>query len=183
VSGVIEREARRLARLVEELLDLGRLRSGRLTFQLEEFDLAEVVREAAGRLSVEVSRSGSSLTIRSERVVGTWDRLRVDQVVTNLITNAIKFGLGKPVEITVAAEGGWARLRVRDQGIGIAPDMRQRIFLPFERAVQMRQYGGLGVGLYIVHTIVDGLGGRVSVEGQPGEGSLFTVEIPLARRS
>jgi PAS domain S-box-containing protein len=178
MSGVIEREARRLARLVDELLDLGKLRAGQLHFQLEEVDLADVVREATGRLSTEVARSGSSLNIRSESVVGTWDRLRVDQVVTNLLTNAIKFGLGKPIEITVTAEGGWARLAVRDRGIGIAPEMRQRIYQPFERAVPMRQYGGLGVGLYIVRTIVDGLGGRVSIEGGPGEGSTFVVEIP-----
>jgi PAS domain S-box-containing protein len=183
MSGVIEREARRLARLVDELLDLGKLRAGQLHFQLEEVDLAEVVREVTGRLSTEVARSGSSLTIHSERVVGTWDRLRVDQVVTNLVTNAVKFGLGKPIEITVAAEAGWARLAVHDGGIGIAPDMRQRIFQPFERAVPMRQYGGLGVGLYIVRTIVDGLGGRVRIEGGPGEGSIFTVEIPQARRT
>jgi signal transduction histidine kinase len=96
-----------------------------------------------------------------------------------MLSNAIKFGLGKPIELSASESGGRARLSVRDQGIGIDPVARERIFLPFERNVSVRHYGGLGLGLHIVKTIVDAMGGRVSVEGEPGAGSTFVVELPL----
>jgi signal transduction histidine kinase len=88
---------------------------------------------------------------------GNWDSLRLDQVLTNLLTNAAKYGAGKPVTVSVAGDGACARLEVRDEGIGIAPDALPRIFGRFERAVSERHYGGLGLGLYISRQIVEGL--------------------------
>ncbi len=120
-----------------------------------------------------------AITLRG--VIGEWDRFRLDQVVTNLLTNAIKFGSGKPIEIAVTSSDGRARLRVADQGIGIDPEARERIFKPFERNVSIRHYGGLGIGLHIVKTIIVAMGGTVSVESAPGIGSEFTVELPLHR--
>jgi signal transduction histidine kinase len=176
----IEREDRRLARFIDELLDLGRLRAGHLQFQLEEVDLAEVVQDAMARLSHEVAASGSTVTVTAERnVSGEWDRFRMGQLVTNLVSNAIKFGLGKPIEVTAARADGRARLVVRDHGIGIDPAAQERIFQPFERNVSVRHYGGLGLGLHIVSTIVRAMGGRVSVESAPGAGAAFVVELPL----
>jgi len=102
-------------------------------------------------------------------------------VVTNLLSNAIKFGAGKPIEIAVGAECGTARLAVRDHGIGIAPEQRDRIFGRFERAVSERHYGGLGLGLYISSRIVADHGGSIRCESQPGAGSTFIVELPCAR--
>jgi signal transduction histidine kinase len=113
--------------------------------------------------------------------VGMWDRARIDSVATNLLSNAIKFGLGKPIEISVTTDNGRARLIVRDHGAGVSRDKHTAIFEPFERAVSVRNYGGLGLGLYIVRTIVDGLGGTVSVESEPGNGATFTVDLPLTR--
>lgn len=182
VLEVIERQDRRLARFVDELLDLGRIRTGRFHFTFEEVDLGTVVRDAAARLGAEVAKSGSSLSITTDgRPVGQWDRFRLDQVVTNLLSNAIKFGLGKPIEITVRAHEGRATLAMRDQGVGIPPGMQEQIFKPFERAVSSRHYGGLGLGLYIVRTIVEGLGGKVRVESNRDAGSTFTVELPQIR--
>ncbi len=179
---IVEREDRRLARFVEELLDLGRIRTGSLPFTFEEVDLGEVVRDASARLGAELARSGSSLSIATEgRPVGTWDRFRLEQVVTNLLSNAIKFGLGRPIEIAASAREGRARLVVRDQGIGIPPAAQERIFQPFERAVSVRHYGGLGLGLHIVRTIVTALGGTITLESAPGAGSTFTVELPQSR--
>jgi PAS domain S-box-containing protein len=175
----IEREDRQLIRLVDELLDVTRIRSGRIHFDLERVDLAEVLRDVAARLAPDLTRSGCTLSISSPgELFGMWDRMRIDQVVTNLISNAIKFGQGKPIEVEAASDRGKVRLAVRDHGIGIDPRMQDRIFDPFARAVSARHYGGLGLGLYIVRTIVLGLGGSVRAEGAAGGGSVFTVELP-----
>jgi PAS domain S-box-containing protein len=181
---IIERQDRRLAAFVDELLDLSRIRTGTLRFELEQVDLGEIVRTVASTLAPELAKAGSSLSLEiGDRVVGDWDRVRIDQIVTNLLSNAIKFGLGKPIRVQARVRGESALLVVSDQGVGIAADLQSRIFLPFERAVSARHYGGLGLGLYIVRTIVDGLGGRVTLESTPGNGSTFTVELPLVRSS
>jgi signal transduction histidine kinase len=179
VFDIIEREDRRLARFVEELLDIARIRTRQLRFTLERVDLSALVQEVTGRLAQEVARSGSSLSVDAPNgITGMWDRTRLDQVVTNLLSNAIKFGLGRPIAVRVAASGGGARVDVTDHGIGIAPEMQERIFRPFERAVSVRHYGGLGLGLHIVRTVIEGLGGRLTVTSAPGAGSTFTVELP-----
>jgi PAS domain S-box-containing protein len=180
---LIEREDRRLNRFVDELLELSRIRSGIFQFDLEDVDLAEVVTEVTNRLQPEFARAGSLLTVEIEQAVrGEWDRSRLDQLVTNLLSNAAKFGLGKPIRVGVSSDDGNARLTVRDEGIGIPQEARERIFRPFERGVPARHYGGLGLGLYIVKNIVEGLGGSVRVDSTPGAGSTFTVELPKARR-
>jgi PAS domain S-box-containing protein len=175
---LIEREDRRLAQFVDELLDVGRIHDGRLRFQYETVSLGEVVRDVATRLDPDLIRSGSSLSLVTEApVVGTWDRFRLEQVVNNLVSNAIKFGLGRPIEITTRARDGRAFLIVEDHGIGIEPDVLPRLFKPFERGVSDRHYGGLGLGLHIVKTIVEAMGGSVKVESNPGKGAIFTVEL------
>ena len=112
-------------------------------------------------------------------LVGRWDTQRLEQVVINLLTNALKYGAGKPVHLRLAAEGERARLSVRDEGIGIAAEDQGRIFERFERAVSDRHFGGLGLGLYICRQIVDALGGTIAVRSTPGEGSTFEVVLPL----
>jgi len=175
----VERESRRLAQFVDELLDLGRIREGRLAFHFESVSLGEVVRDVATRLDPELIRSGSSLAlVTEENVVGKWDKFRIDQIVQNLLSNAIKFGLGKPIEVTIGAHDGRARLIVRDAGLGIERDAIARLFKPFERAVSERHYGGLGLGLHITRTIVEAMGGSINVDSEPGKGSVFTVELP-----
>ena len=176
---VIERDDRQLIRLVDELLDVTRIRSGRLHFDLEPVDLGEVMHEVTTILGPELARSGSSLSVSTRGdLVGFWDRTRLGQVVTNLVSNAIKYGLGKPIEVDARGESEIATLAVHDHGIGIDPRQREHIFDPFARAVSARNYGGLGLGLYIVRTIVDGLGGKVEVASTPHQGSTFTVMLP-----
>jgi signal transduction histidine kinase len=179
---LIERESRRLSSLVEELLDVGRIRAGTLRFEFEEVDLGDIVRNVSSRIGLELARAGSALTLDLEgQVRGMWDRLRLDQVVTNLLSNAIKFGLGKPISVSLSTRNDCAVLVVSDQGMGMAADVQARIFQPFERGVPVRHYGGLGLGLYIVKTLVDGLGGHIGVESTLGVGSKFTVELPRVR--
>jgi PAS domain S-box-containing protein len=179
---IIEREDRRLTRFVNELLDLARIQTGQMHFNLEEVDLGEVVRNAASKLSEELRRSGSALSIVTEgNQVGNWDKHGLNEVVTNLLSNAIKFGDGKPIALTVQGCAGRTVLEVKDHGIGIPPEMLDRIFTPFGRGVSVRNYGGLGLGLFIVRTIVEGLGGTIRVQSEPGEGSIFTVELTNSR--
>jgi signal transduction histidine kinase/CHASE1-domain containing sensor protein len=181
-ADLIRRSADRLARLVASLLDISRIGAGRLDLEREETDLAEVVREVAERFGEEARRARSDLRIEVAPAVGYWDRLRLDQVVTNLLANAVKYGAGAPIDVTVRAEDGRATLTVRDHGIGISEDDQRRIFQRFERAVSQRNYGGFGLGLWIVRQVVEAQGGAVRVESAPGEGSTFTVELETGAR-
>jgi signal transduction histidine kinase/CHASE1-domain containing sensor protein len=175
---VIRRNVDRLSRLVTSLLDISRISAGRLDLEIEEVDLAEVARDVAARFEDEARRAGCTIRIKAdEPVVGRWDRMRIDQVATNLLSNALKYGAGKPVEMVVEGDGPRAILSVRDHGIGISEEDQRRIFQRFERAVSKRNYGGFGLGLWIVRQIVESLGGRVRVQSAPGGGSLFTVEL------
>ncbi len=142
-------------------------------------DLVEVVRDVVGRLETPLRESGSRLILDApEAVPGPWDRRRIDEVIGHLLSNAIRFGAGEPIEVRVRAEPGRARLVVRDRGIGIAPADRDRIFERFERAVSSREYGGLGLGLWQSRRIVQGQGGALALESEPGLGSTFTVSLP-----
>jgi len=173
------RQVDRLEKLVDSLLDIARITSHRLDVECEDVDLAEVVRDVAGRF---VLGSPPTTTFEfdvPEKVIGSWDKLRLEQIVSNLLSNATKFGAGRPIRIAVEATDGWVRLTVRDEGIGIAPEDQARIFERFERAVPTRHYGGFGLGLWIVRQIVEALGGIVEVESGKGNGSLFAVKLPL----
>jgi signal transduction histidine kinase len=174
---LIRRSVDRLSRLVTSLLDISRISAGRLDLEVEEVDLAEVAREVVARFDEEAVRAGCTLVVNAHAVAGRWDRMRMDQVITNLLANAVKYGPGKPVMIRVEPDGDRAILSVRDHGIGISEDDQRRIFQRFERAVSKRNYGGFGLGLWIVRQIVEALGGSVRVESTPGQGSLFTVEL------
>jgi signal transduction histidine kinase len=170
--GVVEscdRQLKQFGQLIDNLLDISRIAAGRLDLRIEEVDLAAVTREVVGRFGPELAQAGCPLALRADaQVVGRWDRLRLEQVVTNLLANAVKYGKGKPIEVEVRAGAEAAHLIVRDQGIGIAPEDQGRIFERFERAVSGYEYGGLGMGLYIVRQILDALGGSVRVASAPG---------------
>ncbi|MFL5355432.1 ATP-binding protein [Archangium sp.] len=169
----------RLEALENQLLDVTRLASGHLQLQREEVDLVEVVHGVLDAFAPQAEDAGCELVlVEHGPVVGQWDRSRLEQVVTHLLTNAIKYGAGKPVRVRVQGWPEWAQLSVSDQGIGIAPEHQSRIFERFERAASDRHYGGLGLGLYITRRIVEALCGEVHVTSRPGQGSTFTVLLP-----
>jgi signal transduction histidine kinase len=177
---VIHRQVGRLTRLIDNLLDVSRVTAGKLRLEYERVDLGSTVREVVARFEDEARRAGSSLSLRSQDdVAGRWDRLRIEQIATNLISNAVKYGQARPIEVIVEGTTDRGRLVVVDHGIGIAERDQARIFERYERLADTNA-GGFGLGLWIVREIVRALGGTIRVESQPGTGTTFTVELPKA---
>jgi signal transduction histidine kinase len=179
---MIARQSERLGRLVAELLDISRIANGRLGIELERMDLVELVHEIEERSHVvaEALRMQSELRVVAPReIVGLWDRTRVDQIVTNLLSNAFKYGAGNPVELIATTEDGEAVVSVTDHGIGIAAADQERIFERFERAAPSANFGGLGLGLFIARQLVEAMGGDIAVRSELGKGATFVVRLPL----
>ena len=170
----------RLSSLLDRLLDVTRIRSGTFDLYRENFDLSALIREVTSRFAIENSAIQISLQLEP-RIEGTWDRLRIDQVVTNLVSNAIKYGLENPVAIGAFRDGDHAMITVRDEGVGISPENLNRIFERFERVTASSKSEGLGMGLWITKQIVEAHGGTVLAESAPGKGSTFIVRLPFDR--
>ena len=173
----------RLEKLINALLDVSRLKSGTFGLELEEFDLTDATRDVVERLAEEAQRSGSKLVFWGmAKSVGYWDRVRSEQVVVNLVSNALKYGGGKPVDVSVDVQDNTVSIDVLDRGIGISTADTERIFQQFERAVSAKNYGGLGLGLFITRQIVHAVGGSIEVDSRLGEGSRFRVRLPIRKR-
>nr|BDT38689.1 GAF domain-containing sensor histidine kinase [Myxococcus sp. MH1] len=170
----------RLGRLVHELLEVAHLSEGRLHLTPEPVDLVDVCREVLTRFTEEKERAGATIFLRADGAVsGRWDASRVDGMVTHLLSNALKYGLGRPVEVEVACiPGDLARLVVRDRGIGIPAEQLAHLFQRFGRAVPLRHYGGFGLGLWFSRQVVEAHGGHIHLESSPGLGTTVTVELP-----
>jgi PAS domain S-box-containing protein len=180
-ESLIERSRSQLARLsslVDRLLDVARIRSGTFDLYLENFELGSLIRQVANRFELESPDNHISVQLEPH-IEGTWDRLRLDQVMTNLVSNAVKFGLEKSVLITASVNDDHVIITVRDEGIGISSEDFARIFKRFERANVRSHNEGLGMGLWITQQIVQAHGGVVMVQSELGKGSTFTVRLPL----
>jgi signal transduction histidine kinase len=177
LSHKIEQQAHRLARLTDRLLDVTRLSDEGMRLDPEEMDLSALAREVVERMNGE-DRGGTIRLDAPAGAHGSWDRLRLEQVVTNLLENAVKFGDRKPVDVEVRAHDSEVTLAVRDRGIGIAEPDQARIFERFERAVSEKHYAGMGLGLWICRRIVEAHGGTIALESRPGEGTVFRIALP-----
>jgi signal transduction histidine kinase len=175
----LNRQVSRLTDLVSSLLDVSRINTGRLELHPEDLSLGSVIDDLITRNSGLFRKAGCETKVQlQERIDGAWDRMRLEQVLMNLFSNAIKYGAGKPIIIKAWLDHD-AMFSVQDFGIGIAPEDQQRVFDQFERAASHSNYGGLGLGLWIAKQIVEAKGGNIGVKSKLGEGSTFTVRLPL----
>lgn len=177
--GVSLRQVARLEKLVGELLDVTRIRAGRVVLQRDEVDLSAVVESVVERFAAELRQGGHEVTLALRPAVGSWDPSRLDQIVTNLVANVIRHAPRAPVRIAVEARGGRAVLAVRDGGPGVAEAMRERLFRHFEQSESARAVGGLGLGLFIARSLAEAHGGTLRHASGPGPGAEFVVELPI----
>ncbi len=174
-----DRQLGRLSRLIDNLLDVTQMRTGKMTIQKSQTDLAALSARVVDQFTSAATSSGCSLEFSSfEEAHGNWDSDRIEQVVINLVSNAIKYGAGKPIRVNVTSSGESAVLLVEDEGMGIAPENQEKIFERFERVASEQSISGLGLGLFIVRQIVEMHSGKISLQSVLGKGSLFRVELP-----
>jgi signal transduction histidine kinase len=163
------------------LLDVSRIEAGNLRLELSVIDLSALVLAVVQRYDIAAKRGGSPLELDIEQgVTGLWDRLAVEQVVENLLSNALKFGAAKPVTVRLRSDGRSACLEVQDCGVGMLPDQQARIFGRFEQVVTQHRGSGFGIGLWIANRLVTAMDGRIAVSSRFGEGSTFTITLPLS---
>jgi signal transduction histidine kinase len=165
--------------MVGVLLDVARLSRGQMQLDCQEFALNELLGAIVERLTESAASVGCELRLHLDAEHrGVWDRVRLQQVITNLIANALKFGARKPIEIAVRKLSNGIEIAVTDQGPGIAPEHQAQLFQQFTRFASTKNYGGLGLGLWISKEIVRAHGGTIRVQSQLGHGASFVVELP-----
>ena len=176
----IDRHTDRLVRLVEDMLDISKITSGKMQMNFETFDLVSLAREVVDTFNENQNHTSCVLqhTGSGSSVIRA-DPFRIEQVITNLLSNAVKYGEEKPIRLQIETRPHEVLLSVIDQGMGIAIEDQNRIFDRFERAVSSQKISGLGLGLYICRNIANAHGGSIQVQSNPGEGSKFTVTLPL----
>jgi signal transduction histidine kinase len=174
-----ERQIKSMIRLIDDMLDVSRMRSGKLSIRPAQVELMSLLERVVSDLSLQAATTGSSLTLRPhDPVTGCWDEFRVEQVIVNLLTNALRYGCGQPVEVSVERDGACVRIDVRDGGKGIAPGDLERIFEPYERGARNGEPKGLGLGLYISRQLAISHSGELRVSSSAGQGSVFSLVLP-----
>ena len=174
-------DVQRMSRLVEDLLDRSQLQAGKLMLHLREMDLVVLVKETVQRSADESRQLGTGVQVEAAApVIGRFDPIRVDQIVSNLVSNAIKYAGRKPITVTVEKAGDTAQIKVTDRGPGIPQPEQDHVFERFERGAASERSGSYGLGLWIVRELARLHGGNVTLESIPGQGATFTVALPLS---
>jgi len=174
-----ERQVKAMIRLIDDMLDVTRMRNGTLSVRPAPVELMGMLERVVSDLSLQAAASGCAITLQAhEPVFGHWDEFRIEQVIVNLLTNALRYGGGCNVEVSVQVDGCCARIDVADKGKGISPDDIERIFQPFERGTRNGEPKGLGLGLYISRQLAVAHGGELTVASTPGQGSTFSLALP-----
>ncbi|MEH6438098.1 hybrid sensor histidine kinase/response regulator [Massilia sp. DD77] len=178
-----ERQIKAMIRLIDDMLDVSRMRSGKLSIRPCNVELVSLLERVVSDMALQAASTGTTLTlVPHDPVVGCWDEFRIEQVVVNLLTNALRYGGGQPVEVSVQLDGDRVRVDVRDQGKGIAATDIERIFEPYERGARNGEPKGLGLGLYISRQLAVSHGGELRVTSKPGEGSTFSLHLPCSEQ-
>lgn len=182
LEAMVARDSRQInsmIRLISDMNDVSRMQNGKLSIRPSVTNLTQLLQQIITDLSWQAEASGCSfVTEMEENVTGTWDELRVEQIIINLLTNALRYGNSKPIAITLCTTAETVEIAVRDQGIGIAAAAQQRIFEKFERAETKRVSDGLGMGLYIARQLAEAHQGTLEVESIPDKGSTFRLKLP-----
>jgi PAS domain S-box-containing protein len=180
-AGLALRAGKSIAGLIDSLLDASRIAGGTLELNPERLDLSETAGEVVERFRELADQAGCELVLRAPApVFGQWDRLRIEQALTNVLSNALKYAPGSPVTVSITASGdGSADMEIRDRGPGVPESAMQRIFGRYERAVSARHYGGMGLGLYVTRQIVEHHGGTVTARNAPDGGASFLIRLPV----
>jgi signal transduction histidine kinase len=173
---IVEEYVRRATRL----LDVSRIEAGNLKLEPSNVDLSALVRSVAQKYDITAHRRRSSIELDVEGgTVGYWDRLAVEQIVDNLLSNALKFGSGNPISLRLRSDGHLAWLDVQDRGIGMPPEQQERIFGRFEQVMSQHRGGGFGIGLWVAYRLATAMHGAIAVSSRVGAGSTFTVTLPI----
>lgn len=180
LTNTMDHQIKRVVRLVEDMLDISRIRTGKLTLEKENIDMNLVIEESIRKMHDDFNKYKIEIPklVTHDKVLGFWDSMRIEQVLINLLSNAIKYGNGKAVSVNIDPHDSFVRVTIRDRGMGIEEKAKEKIFNRFERAVSHNEVSGLGLGLYISKQIVESHGGKIWVESQLGQGSDFTIELP-----
>lgn len=179
---IAQEQTNRLQKLIKDLLNFSLIARGKLELELKEVDLNEIVKSTIDRFEDQLNLAGCSLKFETQGgIKGFWDQVRLEQAISNLLTNAMKYGEGEPIEVEVKKEGEKARMIISDKGIGIDPKLQKNIFERFKRGTKDGKFQGLGVGLFIVKQIVEAHEGKVSVKSKLGKGSKFVIELPIRK--
>lgn len=182
VARQTDKQISKLDRLIDDMLDVSRISAGKLFINREWFEIIDFVNEITERMKVHFPDIHFPDITLGNKIQVHWDKLRIEQVLVNLLTNAIRYGNKKPITVKVSELNGTVNVSVIDNGIGIAENAREKIFSRFERAVSANEVSGLGLGLFITKQIVTAHEGTVRVESELGEGSTFIVEIPIVEK-
>jgi signal transduction histidine kinase len=175
-----ERQLKSIMRLIEDMLDVSRIKNGKLSIQPQAANLSLLVRQLAEDLTPVAKEAEVEFVLQIDNEVeGHWDGFRIEQIIINLLTNAVRYGKGKPVHVSLVKEGEHAVIKVADQGVGIAEHEQKKIFEAFERSADNEVKAGLGLGLYISRKLAEAHAGEISVVSQKNQGSTFILRLPL----
>jgi signal transduction histidine kinase len=175
---VSSRELARITQVINNMFVVASFATGPPALNLERTELNEIVRRTARQVTEQLEADGCSLELQLDRsVFGYWDDARIEQAITNLLSNASRHGAGQPITLSVARQAGFAVISVHDRGLGITPEQQARLFEPFRWTPEA--HSGLGVGLYVCRLIIWAHGGEILVESEPGQGTTFRVRLPL----
>lgn len=179
----MQAQTKRLSKMINDLLNISLITTRKMELELEDIDLATLVKDTADNFTEKFEKGGTTISvIVKKNVFGKWDKLRLEQVLDNLISNALKYGDKKPVKIELEKQKTFAVISITDEGIGIKNSEKEKIFSLFKRGTMDNDYKGLGIGLYIAEQIITLHGGRIEVKSVLDQGSTFTIYLPIVTK-